>query len=118
MGSEMCIRDRCDSSINLSSQEVRGIGKIKGRRAPIKGETIYIFGGKSEKKRSAKIVSLTYRYRSNGTLGYSFWKNGIKLDKVVTQSGDSGSAYIASSDYKLIGIHRSGNGKHSTGCLV
>ncbi|WP_141699126.1 trypsin-like serine protease [Candidatus Thiosymbion oneisti] len=105
----------CDSSTDISSQEVRGIGKIKGRRSPRKGETIYVYGGKSEKKYSAKVVSTTYRYRSKGTLGYSFWRNGLKLDRLVTQPGDSGSAYVASSDSKLVGLHRSGNRKHSTG---
>jgi hypothetical protein len=105
----------CDSSSAASSQEVKDIGKVKGLRSPKKGETIVVYGGKSEAKRSAKIESITYRYRSKGSLGYSFWKNGIRLEKVVTTSGDSGSAYIASSDSKLVALHRASHSANSTG---
>ena len=98
----------CDSDSATSSQKVRGIGNIAGRRSPVVGETVKVFGGETAALKTAKIESVTHRYRSNGTLGYSWWKNGIKLDANITQAGDSGSAYVASSDSKLVGLHRVG----------
>ncbi len=105
----------CDTDSSTSSQKVRGIGNVTGRRAPRVGETIKLFGGRTASLKTAKIRSITRRYRSRGSLGYSWWKNGIQLDARVTQGGDSGSAYIASSDNKLVAIHRSGGSSGSTG---
>ena len=105
----------CDSTTSISSQEVRSIGKIAGRRSPKLGETVQIFGGKTEKLETAKIQSVTLRYRSKGSLGYSWWRNGIELDKNITQGGDSGTAYIAKSDKKVVALHRAG-GSTSKGC--
>lgn len=87
-------------------------------RQPRLNETIQIFGANTQLLKEAKIQSLTKRYKSKGTLGYSWWKNGVALDARVTQRGDSGSAYVAKDDKKLVAIHRSGNSSGSTGCLL
>lgn len=105
----------CDSDPATSSQKVRGIGNVVGRRAPRVGETVKVFGGKTASLKTAKIKSITRRYKSKGSLGYSWWKNGVQLNAYITQGGDSGSAYIASSDNKLVAIHRSGGTNGSTG---
>ncbi len=97
----------CDSDVERSSQSVTEIGEVTGWRAPKLGEEVELFGGKTQERRTAKIKSITLRYRSQGSLGYSFWKNGIELDALVTQAGDSGTAYVASNDKRVVALHRS-----------
>ena len=106
----------CDSDAQISKQAVREIGPVAGWREPVMNEEIWFFGARTQTLRSAKIVSLTRRYRSKGSLGYSWWKDGIKLDRSISQSGDSGTAYVAQSDQMVVALHRSGSKSYSTGC--
>ncbi|WP_369157068.1 hypothetical protein [Candidatus Thiodiazotropha sp. LNASS1] len=107
----------CDSDPTITSQEVREIGGVAGMRDPVVGERIRMFGARTGSKIEANIASVTYRYRSKGSLGYSFWENGIRLEQGnLTQSGDSGSAYVAVSDSNLVALHRAGSEQRTVGC--
>lgn len=106
----------CDTHPSTSLQMVRDLD-VPGRRDPVVGEEVKVFGGASEVWNSAKIRSTTLRYVSHGVLGYAWWKNAIELDKNITIGGDSGSAYIAKKDNMLVGLHCTG-GTTSIGCHV
>ena len=70
---------------------------------------VTVVGAKSGVEKNVKVKSISYRYftKSDYVSLYSCWHNGIKLDKYVTQKGDSGGAYIAP-DGSIIGLHRAG----------
>lgn len=107
----------CDSYTNNSLASIREIGQVwTGRNRPIRvGESIKMFGGVTERVERASIVSITYRYKSEGRLGWAFWQNGIQLDRLISQSGDSGAAYVVESDNSVIALHRTSNGSSSVG---
>lgn len=108
------------SSPNISSMEIKDIGQVRGRRSPNLGETILLFGGATQQRKEAEIISVTKRYRSRDpVMGHSFWRDGIELNKKITNPGDSGSAYVAKSDFKIVGLHRAANiNGTSKGCLL
>lgn len=107
----------CDCDGRVSSQKVRDL-IVPGQRRPALGEEVRVYGGRTGRWQVARIQSVTKRYRSKSmTEGYSWWKNGIVLDQKITQVGDSGSAYLATSDNMLLGLHRA-SGATSIGSPV
>lgn len=90
-----------------------------GIRAPVAGEQVFVIGKQTAQVRSARIAyTMTMRGQVGWNGGYAWFSPVIQLDSVVTQPGDSGSAYIAQSDAKVVGIHVGANASFSWGCWL
>jgi len=112
----------CITPYDQNKMYVNGIGMITGRRAPVLYERVLFYGGASQKLQSAQIISLTKRYASqNDQFGISYWRNAVELDREIGIPGDSGTAYIAEDDYKVVALHRAGSYDYdgtSKGCIL
>ncbi|PYQ27869.1 MAG: hypothetical protein DMF56_18525 [Acidobacteria bacterium] len=95
----------------LGSPSIKAIGVPAGIRAAVVNEAVQIYGGESQSLEKTKVLSTTGRvtvrsvYSDDSTI-YSFWQNAISLDATtaVFMAGDSGSAVVATSDQKVIGL--------------
>lgn len=100
--------------------EIYEIGAPKGWRQPKNGETVRLVGKTTGKLVTAKVASvsmvLTYKWQVDGTR-WAWFENLIQLDSKVTQSGDSGAAYVAD-DNMVVGLHMGSNSAYSFGCVV
>lgn len=103
-----------DANQSQCSSSIQDIGTPAGFDQPRVGETVKKRGAKTASVLSAKIRSVNYRYRSRNRSAnlYSWWKNGILLDRYISAPGDSGAAYL-SNDLKIVGLHRSGSSRNN-----
>ncbi len=104
----------------VGSPEITQIGTPSGVRAPVPGESVVLVGKETGTIRKAKISSLVYattlQWPAPGS--YAWFDTFIRLDAKVTVPGDSGSAYVALSDGKVVGIHVGSNAAFSYGCQL
>jgi hypothetical protein len=111
----------CDLDRTAGSPEIAGIGTPTGLRAPVAGEAIRMIGKQTGRVRTATVVSTALAVRVEWpTVGAGTWAwfdSMIQLDAAITQPGDSGSAYVALSDGKVVGLHV-GGGAYSFGCQL
>jgi hypothetical protein len=114
-------QDLAYSNLNpaVGSPEIAQIGTPPGLRAPIVDEQIVVVGAQTGEVRKATIKSIIYsttlEWPSPGR--WAWFESLIRLDTKVTVSGDSGSAYVALTDGKVVGIHI-GGGQFSFGCQL
>ena len=101
---------------------VKEIGQVKGVRPPVENEMVKFYGAVSlDVQGRIKIKS------TNATtvvqvkdVGYVFYKDVIKLDTsnpTFFEEGDSGSAMVAESDTKVVGLLMSG-GRFGYACKI
>jgi len=104
----------------VGSPEITQIGVPSGVRAPVAGESVVLVGKQTGTVQKAKIASLAYAATMEwpGPGSYAWFNTLIRLDANVTRPGDSGSAYVALSDGKVVGIHVGGNNAFSFGCQL
>ncbi|MGB7346315.1 MAG: hypothetical protein WBD20_19005 [Pirellulaceae bacterium] len=96
--------------------------QISGFRKPRRCEEVSFWGEGSKTQWTCKILSTTYRYRSQAA-PYQFWKNIIRLDTCNSQKGDSGAAIVAADTdengevkYEVVGLIRSRSEIPVPGC--
>jgi hypothetical protein len=91
-------------------------------RAPVLGEGVVVVGKQTAQARKATIASTTLTMRLEWPLAgagtWAWFDDMIQLSASVTQPGDSGSAYVALSDGKVVGIHVGGGAAYSFGCQL
>lgn len=104
----------------VGSPDIAQIGTPSGLRAPIVGEQIVLVGKQTGQVRKASVASITYsttlQWPAPGS--WAWFESLIRLNANVTQPGDSGSAYVALTDGKVVGIHIGGGGQYSFGCQL
>jgi hypothetical protein len=109
-----------DVGNDLCAPAIYEIGVPKGRRPPKNGETVRLIGRTTGTLMTAKIASVSlktmYKWPLNGT-EWAWFEDFIQLDSRVTQSGDSGAAYVADDDM-VVGLHVGANNVYSFGCAV
>jgi hypothetical protein len=106
----------CDTTEKVGSPAIHQLGKPGGIRAPRVGESISMIGKQTGHVRSATIDSITLTKAAVPWCGaYAWFERMIQLSAVITQSGDSGAAYVADSDGWVVGIHTAANSHYSWG---
>jgi hypothetical protein len=112
----------CDIDPSVGSPEIAEIGTPSGLRAPVVGEAITMIGKQSGQVRRATVSSTTLALRLEwplpGAGAWAWFDNLIQVSSSVTQPGDSGSAYVALTDGKVVGIHIGGGAAYSFGCQL
>jgi hypothetical protein len=90
----------------------------KGIRKPIIGEKILMIGKTTGKVQKGTIQSMDYAGVMPLGGRYVYFKNLIKISGGESNSGDSGMAYIAEKDYKVVGIHMGKSPQWIFGCMI
>jgi hypothetical protein len=109
-----------DVGQEVCAATIHQIGVPKGRRAPQKGESVRLIGKQTGTVQTARIASVGLGMKLRWPVGGNRWawfEELIQLDSVVTQSGDSGAAYVADDDM-VVGLHIGANGAYSFGCVI
>ena len=88
---------------------VRGIGNINGIRQPIEKEDVQYYGATSldvQEDIPVRRLNDSVTVTLPDGIGYVFYRDVIKLDARYTsiEEGDSGSALVAQTDRKVVGI--------------
>lgn len=106
-------------------EKIKDIGKPSGIRKPKKDEEVLIYGAVSQSLETTTVTSLDVSHEvrsvySDGTEIYTFWKDSFTLDvtKIALLPGDSGSAIVATSDNKIVGLVFSAGLLNAHGCLL
>jgi hypothetical protein len=111
-----------DIDPSVGSPEITQIGTPTGVRAPVPGEGVVVIGKQTGQARRTMVASTTLAVRlewpSPGSGAWAWFENMIQLGASVAQSGDSGSAYVALTDRKVVGIHVGGGAAYSFGCQL
>jgi V8-like Glu-specific endopeptidase len=95
------------------------LGTPKGLRAPKVGETVRLVGKQTAQVKTTKVRSITLLKKLEWLPGQWAWfERMIELEDRVTQSGDSGSAYVAQDDDMVVGLHVASNAAYSWGCQL
>jgi hypothetical protein len=103
------------------SPDIIGLCTPAGIRAPIVGEKVSVVGAQTGTIKKAKITSLKFQVgpiNFNDSNQYAWFDNLIELNGKITQTGDSGAAYIAEKDNMLVGIHMGSTSLNSYGCQL
>lgn len=104
----------------VGSPEIAQVGTPSGLRAPVLGERIVLVGKQTGQVRKASVASITYsttlQWPAPGS--WAWFESLIRLDANITHPGDSGSAYVALTDGKVVGIHVGGGSGYSFGCQL
>lgn len=109
----------CDVDEEQATRDILHLGIPAGVRAPVAGERIRLVGKETGAVQHARIADIHLRKVlrwPDETGDWAFFDEQIQLDRVVTQAGDSGSAYVAESDNRVVGIHVAANASYSWGC--
>ena len=98
------------------------IGQPTGLRAPVPGETVALIGKQTARVRTAAVVdivtTLTFQWAKGTSKPWAFFERLVRLDGVYTQPGDSGTAYVATSDMKVVALHVGAGSAFSFGCQL
>ena len=112
----------CDLDPSIGSPEIAQIGMPTGMRPPVPGEGVAVIGKQTAQVRKATVASTTLAIRLEwpmpGAGTWAWFENMIQLSASITQQGDSGSAYVALSDGKVVGLHVGGGAAYSFGCQL
>jgi len=109
----------CNVTPERASPDILELGKPRGLRAPVDGEWVRLIGKQTARVRRARIVSTkAYKVIEWMPGRWAFFDHIVQLDSVVTQPGDSGTAYVAESDGRVVGLHMAANAAHSWGCAL
>ncbi len=112
----------CDLDPSIGSPEIAQIGTPTGLRTPVVGEGVAVIGKQTGQVRKATVASTSLALRLEwpmpGAGTWAWFENLIQLSASVTQPGDSGSAYVALTDGKVVGIHVGGGAAYSCGCQL
>jgi hypothetical protein len=109
----------CDENPKIGAPEIKDLGVPGGLRAPRAGETVKLIGKQTAAVRTATISSITLQKKIEWLPGQWAWfERMIELDSKVTQPGDSGTAYVATADGMVVGLHVASNDLYSWGCQL
>ena len=96
-----------DIAVTDGATNIAGIGQPAGIRAPVAGEAVRWIGQNTGVVQRANIASITGRnkidFGSTGT-NWAWFQNVISFDAGAVSQGDSGSAVVAMSDMKIVGL--------------
>lgn len=111
-----------EASTRVASPEIHRIGTPTGLRAPVPGEQIRLIGKQTGSVQSAAVVDIITKkvveWQPGAAKPWAFFERIIRLDRVCTQEGDSGSAYVADDDDMVVGLHIGANNSYSWGCQL
>lgn len=106
----------------VASPDIHLIGRPTGIRAPVVGEQVQLIGKQTARVRTARVqdvrTALVVEWAKGTSRPWAYFEQIIRLDQVVTQPGDSGTAYVATSDLAVIGLHVGANRAYSWGCRL
>jgi hypothetical protein len=106
----------------VGSPDIHLIGRPTGMRAPVPGERIKLIGKQTGRVQQATITDITtklvVKWAPTTDKPWAYFERLVRLDGVYTQAGDSGSAYVATSDMKVVALHVGGNTSFSFGCQL
>lgn len=114
-----------DISHQAGDPAIKEIGVPAGIRPPQVNEGVRVYAGYSESLQISRVLSVTAAHTtrgldSGGHTIYSFWQNAIKLDasEMTLLPGDSGSAVVATSDSKVVGLLYGGGVMYGYACAL
>jgi hypothetical protein len=102
-----------DIDIQSGASNITNIGQPTGFRQPVLGEAVRWIGKSTGVVQSTTIRSITDQVVIDfGRAGnqWAFFQNVIAFNGGSLQSGDSGSAVVAMSDYRIVGLIFAGDG--------
>lgn len=110
------------ASTRLTTPEITRIGTPTGLRAPVPGETVTLIGKQTASVQRATvrdiITKTVVEWMPGAAKPWAFFERIVRLDRKCTQPGDSGTAYVATSDDMVVGLHIASNSSYSWGCQL
>jgi hypothetical protein len=97
----------CDIDIANGASNVSGIGQPTGIRAPVLGEAVRWVGMRTGVVQRTTIASITGQSKIDfGSAGnqWAWFQNVITFASGTVAQGDSGSAVVAMSDMRIVGL--------------
>lgn len=111
-----------DISPATGDPEIHRIGRPSGMRAPRPGEEIEMIGKTSGVVQRSRIADIASKARLNWAPGtakpYAWFERLVRLEDPLSRPGDSGAAYVATSDKAVVAINIGGSGAFSYGCQL
>lgn len=111
-----------DVTRQIGDPEIHRIGTPTGLRAPVAGEQVTLIGKQTGTVQTASVADILTKavvvFAPRSARPYAFFEQLIRLDRRCTQSGDSGSAYVATKDRKVVGLHVGASDAFSFGCQL
>lgn len=102
-----------DISIDNGATNISGIGQPTGFRAPVVGEAVRWMGKATGVVQSTTISSITGQSKvqfDRSGQQWAWFQNVITFAGGTVNQGDSGSAVVAMSDYRIVGLIFANNG--------
>ena len=100
-----------DVTVEQGDSKIKDIGDVGAIRDPVLNEMVRFYGGSSDELQDDMEVidvstTATVKFNIGGATKYGYFEDVVKidLDAATPMSGDSGSAVIAKSDNKIVGI--------------
>lgn len=110
------------TSRSVTSPDIHLIGRPSGIRAPQPGEQVQLIGKQTAAVQVATVIDVVTTLVINWAAGtakpWAFFERLVRLDHRCTQPGDSGAAYVATSDMAVVAIHVGSNQAFSYGCQL
>jgi hypothetical protein len=107
---------------SIASPDIHLIGRPTGIRAAVAGEQVKLIGKQTAKVQTARIADVrtlaVVEWARGTSRPWAYFEQLVRLDRVCTQPGDSGTAYVATSDMKVVAIHVGANQAYSWGCQL
>ena len=100
-----------DVTVQQGDSKIKDIGNVGTIRDPVLNEKVQFYGGMSEELQDdMEVIDISttaiVKFNIGGATKYGYFEEVVKidLDAALPLSGDSGSAVIAKSDNKIVGI--------------
>lgn len=106
----------------IGDPAIHRIGVPTGLRAPVPGEQVELIGKQTGTVQTAYVADIVTKvvmtFDAGSRKPYAFFEQVVRLDRRCTQGGDSGSAYVATRDRKVVGLHMGSSNTFSFGCQL